>query len=808
MIEIEISSIEYSISLNELLIHVFGRDKKGKFHQIDVTGFQPYCYILVDDEKNIRNFSNYTIDRSRSFETIDGEMVYKVSTRTPGDVKRLRDRGYRVYEGDIPYVSRFLIDKQITRGIKVPGTRVSHDEVEPADVISTSRICTLDIECDDSKGFPDSRKDEIISITLHDSDSNLYQTFLVSSSFDPLSRPNSIKRGENVSIINQWAIHDPTLETGEDHYVFKFKDEKALLQGVVEYFNVFNPDIITGWNIEIFDIPYIKDRFEANGLNFSLISRVPWIKDNRIRGRRVFDLLSAYKRFKVKVQDSYKLGDVANREFGEDKLKTGGSVFELKERDKNKFVKYNKTDVELCVNLNDKLKIIEFYKELALFVGVPLEYALYPSNLIDTFILRESKGIYVLPTKNRSNETVKFQGAEVFGAVNGLFDNVAVFDLKSLYPMAMLTLNASFETKSDNGELKAPNGIRFKKNPPGLMRNIISTLLEERKAKQAARDKCEHGSPEWKKFDHQQAAIKIIMNSYYGVSGFAGFRLYDTDIAGAITSVGREVIRHTRKQIENVGYRVLYGDTDSCMVKIPGKTVEEVLENATLLEQVLNQSYTRFAKDNLNADEHYFTIRFEKLYQKFFQPGVQKRYAGHLVWEEGVTIDELDIVGFELRRSDSSLITRQIQERIFSIIFDSGDIDEVRKFIRETIRNFRKGEFSLNEIGIPGSFSKNLNQYDTINAHVRGALYSNDYLKTNFKSGDKPKRVYISHVLGKYPKTDVVCFDNENQVPKELVVDLERMMNLIIRNPLERILVSLHLTWEQVDPTYKTLFDF
>ena len=121
-------------------------------------------------------------------------------------------------------------------------------------------------------------------------------------------------------------------------------------------------------------------------------------------------------------------------------------------------------------------------------------------------------------------------------------------------------------------ELKAPNGIRFKKQPDGLTRSIISELLKERDEKKALRNTFAFGSPQYVMYDMQQNVLKVIMNTYYGVSGYTRFRLFDREIGSAVTSVGRAIIEHTRRVIEQQGYKVIYGDTDSCMVQLPPLT--------------------------------------------------------------------------------------------------------------------------------------------------------------------------------------------------------------------------------------------
>jgi len=799
MIDLCVIRADYSVSFNEPLITIFCRDEEKNLVTVKVSGFKPYCYVPVFETEQIHNCGG-VIDRTVTYLAIDGVPVYKVKFRSPNGVRRLRDMGITVYEGDIPYPNRFLIDRGIMRGIRVPrkpvmkGKPIDYREIEPVTMDVDPRICVLDIECDTSRGFPKAERDPIIAITVWDSYEKEYVSF--TWDFDVKSE--------------DWlGIEAPEYSSQKNQKVMIFPSESSMLRGFIRYLDTTNPDIISGWNAQEFDIPYIMGRLNQLGMESNSLSRIKSVTDDRIRGRSVFDLLIAYKRFQVKAQDSYKLDAVAERELGRDKVALPASMDVLFRTDKKTLLYYNLVDVELCVEIDAKDKITEFYNELSRYVGTTIDRATYPANLIDNYILRKSKGRFVLPSKQKNREEHEgFQGAQVFSAVSGVYSNVVVFDLKSLYPMSMLTVNASFETKNPKGEFKTPSGTRFKKQPVGLMRDIIAGLLEERGRLKEERDSHPYGSKEWGILDKQQGAVKIVMNAYYGVSGYPGFRLYDPDIAAAITSIGREVIGHTRGFVEKSGYRVLYGDTDSCMVEIPGDTLEAVIEKASLLERELNKSYNGFAKTTLNADEHFFSIRFEKIYRKFFQPGVRKRYAGHLVWKEGKEVDIVDIVGFEQKRSDSALITRKLQERVFDIIFSTGDIEAARQYIRVTVKKFRSNGYSLDCIGIPGGFSRPLEDYAIKDAHVRGAIYANSFLKCNFRAGDKAKRVYIRAVTEKYPMTDVVCFEDGTDLPPEFVVDMERMMNMTIRNPLARILISLGLTWEQVDPSHTTLFDF
>jgi DNA polymerase I len=371
--------------------------------------------------------------------------------------------------------------------------------------------------------------------------------------------------------------------------------------------------------------------------------------------------------------------------------------------------------------------------------------------------------------------------------------------------MAMMTINASPETKDPAGELKAPNGIRFRREPDGLTRSIISDLLIEREEKKKQRNQYPLGSPEYVLYDLQQNVLKVIMNTYYGVSGYTRFRLYDREIGAAVTSVGRAIIEHTRAVIERLGYRVIYGDTDSCMVLIPPGSIEETIEKARGIEDAVNRSYAEFALRELGAERHYFSIKFEKIYRRFFQAGKKKRYAGHLTWKEGKSADEIDVVGFEIRRSDSPQITRTVQKRVMEMILHGEEYETIKNYLGDVIRNYRAGRYSLDEIGIPGGIGKDLEDYQTDDAHIRGAKYANEHLGMEFTKGSKPKRVYIRNVTARYRKTDVLCFEYGDQVPPEFQVDWELMLEKTLRQPISRIIGSLGWDWTDIDPSRTTL---
>lgn len=795
-LRIGINQVEYTVTGTGAVVHIFGREPSGRAVHLQVTGFRPYFYAPADEVDGRPLPPQVTGVDEAVFTSIKGERLRRLYTVRPTDVRDVRDR-YHHHEADIPFATRYMIDAGLTGGAEVPAETVDHTEVVPAEVDAPARLCFIDIECEDLRGFPDPARERIICITCWDSFDDEYTTLLLASA------------GTSPGFSDEWTAKNGCLWKGKSrHLVCTYETEEALMRAFAAYIREKDPDILSGWNFTDFDLPYITRRMEVLGLNPSDLSRLPGMTERTpVRGRAVFDLLTAYKKLQPSQKESYRLDAVAEDEIGERKVRYAGTISDLWLEDPERLVEYNTTDVELCVRINAKNSIVDFYRMISRYVGVPLDRTLNSSNVIDIYILRKARGRFVLPSKGNVAAD-EFEGATVFEPSLGVRENVVVLDLKSLYPMAMMTLNASPETKDPAGELRAPNGIRFRKSPDGLTRSILAELMEERDALKKRRNEYAFGSPEYTLLDLQQGVMKVIMNTYYGVSGYARFRLYDREIGAAVTSVGRAIITHTRDVIAGMGYHVLYGDTDSCMVALPKADLEETIRIAREIEGRLNESYAEFARTALNADRHFFSIKFEKVYERFFQAGKKKRYAGHLVWKEGLPVDKIDIVGFEMKRSDSPQLTREVQEHVIELILKGAGLAEMKAYLGEVIRTYRRGGYPLDEVGIPGGIGKALEEYGVQDAHIRGAIYSNTNLGTDFKRGSKPKRIYIRSVKAKYPQTDVLAFEYADQVPPEFVVDWETMLEKTIKQPIERIIEALGWTWTDVDPSRTTLFDF
>jgi len=847
------------------VVHVFGRTEDREPVHARVYEFKPYFYAPTSSvsEDRLRSYDRITgweeADAGgEPYESIRGERLTKIFGQTPRDVGQMRD-DFDHYEADILFPNRLLIDKDITSGVRVPARelddgslKVHHEEVAPVEATAAPRVNTFDIEVDDRHGFPEDGEQTIVCLTSHDSYTDEYVVWLYES-------PDGIEGPEAL------AAYDPIREDTEfDADVRVFEEEAAMLDAFIDYIQDTDPDVLTGWNFDDFDAPYLLDRIEETqsfdhdyDLDIDRLSRVDevWRSDWQgpdIKGRVVFDLLYAYKRTQFTELESYRLDAVGEQELGVGKERYTGDIGDLWEEDPERLLEYNLRDVELCVELDREQDIIDFWDEVRTFVGCKLEDATTPGDAVDMYVLHKLYGEYALPSKGQQ-ESEDYEGGAVFDPITGVRENVTVLDLKSLYPMCMVTTNASPETKVDpdayDGETyRAPNGTHFRKEPDGVIRAMVDELLTEREQKKEQRNSFSPEKPEYDRLDRQQAAVKVIMNSLYGVLGWDRFRLYDKEMGAAVTATGREVIDYTDEVVEDEGYEVVYGDTDSVMLQLgdigpadldgEAEVTDEIREKhpemgddelgliaATIqkgfeLEDIINASYDEFASERLNADDHRFQIEFEKLYRRFFQAGKKKRYAGHIVWKEGKHVDDIDITGFEYQRSDIAPITKRVQKEVIDRIVHGEDADSIKSYVGEVIEDYQAGNVDYDDVGIPGGIGKKLDNYDTDTAQVRGAKYANLLLGTNFQSGSKPKRLYLDRVhadffqrieaqegldpsrdplYGEFRRDpDVICFEYADQIPAEFEVDWDKMLDKTLKGPIARILEALDISWDEV----------
>jgi len=764
--------LEYSITNDKPIIHRWYRSGTKRIRE-DIKDFVPYFYVKETEDVSVLDRHRIVKIERSDITDIYGQRLKKIFVKLPRDVGQQREKFSQTYEADILFPIRYLIDSKINWG-------------------DYPDVMYIDIEVDDKEGFPEPSKAlyKITCITCYDRLHNVYVSFVLSDN------KNIIKTAKKNRISGK----------DEKQSIYKFTDERDLLNTFTEYLSDMDPDIITGYNVYDFDLPYIVKRMENLGLSASKLSPINRITLPSVRivngkefkepldiaGRMIFDLLTTYKKLHITGLNSYSLNDVCKEELGVEKLGKGKRTWQMNEEE---LLSYNVSDVELIVALDDKVKIIKFFWDLANFVRCPLNWTLFNNKMIDLWILHNAHGNFALPTKPKVKGE-DYDGATVLDNKAGIYKDVPVFDLARIYPNIIVSCNLSPECLTATGDINLGNGTKTTSDI-GFIPKIILQLFELRNTFEKQKKQTDINSEEYKQIENKIQFVKNLINSIYGVYAYVGFRLYNKQIAESVTYVGRKIIDWTKSVVESRGFTVVYGDTDSIMVQLNGN--DDPVTKSKELEQVLNASYDDFAK-TMNIKKHSFSIKFEKMFSTVTFLGVKKKYAGYLSWKDGKSVDTFIVKGFEAIRSDNSKFTKKFQLELLKRINKEPDNEKTNKFINDTIDTFKKA--NVEDIGIPKGLNKVLDEYNANAIHVRAVKYSNMYLGTNFKTGDKPKILYVKKV-NKKPKTDVIAFDSTTSLDG-VIIDYEKMVDVLLMKKIDNIYKPLG--WNYIPKTNLSLW--
>jgi DNA polymerase elongation subunit (family B) len=588
---------------------------------------------------------------------------------------------------------------------------------------------------------------------------------------------------------------------GDDGPQIVFKevlDERILFSKFRIALQQIDPDIITGWNVDYFDVTTMENR--AKNQQYSM-------PDYRIYS--IFDLMKGYDRMHTG-RTYKKLEYVAQTELGVGKLPRD-KIHIMFKNDKEKLCLYNIWDVELCRRIDIARNVLVRHLNFAWFAGADLDKTHYSEPLLDKYILHEIGGKVILPSKDMLKKTGIDKGALVAEPVKGRFNLVAVLDFASMYPNSIISCNISPETQikpNDNytGDMfELPSGRKYYKSPPGFIPIIVSRLMNMRKQVKNEMKKFEKGSVEYKRKYEEQTSIKYFVNSAYGIVGSESFRLADGDVASDVTHLGRVLIQYTMDKVKEWGYTVLYADTDSVYFQTGAESLEQGVEIAKDVEQKLNILYKEYAKSWNGSKECTHNIKCEKIYQTWLQAGVKKRHCGLVGWDYDTeqkfivhlpSESRLDVKGFEIVRANASKLTKRIQKEVIITALESENCKELLiKYLRQLHSDFYAKKYDLDML-IPGSANKE--EYKVKSAHVRAIDYSMENNITNLQKGDPYTWMYVQCVVGK-PQTDVVALDiDAESIPDTIKIDYEKMWERSVASPLSHILGALDIDLNMV----------
>lgn len=827
----QLLDVDYIMLENHPVVRILGKTEEGKIVCGFFEGFFPYFYILPkegmedlvineikknfqNDLKNIEKVKRFLPIGYREEKTEMLKIILKDPSRTSVIREHLRKLNFieEIFEADILFKYRFMADFQLfgMNWYKIVGTPIQTqtvkadlvikiEKIEPIEKIENSpfKYMSLDIEVV-SSGLPNPLEEPISIISL---------------SFFPAFD------GKNTMVL----IAKNNLKKKEDD-VLTFNNEKEMLEKFLEIIEKFDPDIVIGYNINDFDLPYINERLKINKLRRSIgrcnekSLSCRKIGENQYRnsvfGRVIVDpywiIKDMASRGFFRGMKRFSLGDVSKYILGEDKIEFSVSdMIEVwRKNDENeikRFIDYARKDSELALKLVLEKQLLDKYIGISKVSGLLLQDSLDTGEAgkVENLLLREfNKECFVLPCKPTEKEIERrkaerdvkgFKGAFVLEPEVGLHTNcVAYLDFASMYPSIFISYNICpttllTEKRNDIETITTPFGTTFvsQKIRRGIIPKTLERLIKERNAVKAQMKN--ENEPERKRaLDAYQEGLKRIANASYGYTGFMLGRIYVLDIANAITSCGRYYIQETKRLIESTtNYKVIYGDTDSVMIKTNTQDVEKAIEIGNNIANFLNEKF-----------EGKLKIKVENIFKTLLIL-TKKRYAGWSFEKLDSTFkDEIVMKGIETVRRDWCDLVSETQEAVLNILLKEQDPKKAFTYFKEVVQKLQNGEIPLEKLVIIKGISKRPDEYKGIQPHVELIKKMKRRGEANIPSiGERVGFVIVKGLQmvseraesPEYVRKHGLKIDSRYYIESQLLPPLERIFEVIGVNKAELI---------------------
>jgi len=681
--------IDYLTINGNVVVRLWCKDEDGIFVAYD-DSFEPYFYVLGEDisendlnikiERKGELISTKRVEKVRMKIFGKEKEVFKVYAKHPQHVPKLREtfsQFAEVREADIPFVYRYLIDKDLASfdGIKM--------KCEEADFGSSLRSYKVfDVKREEREGFPE------VSILAFDCEM-LAEMGMPDPKKDPII-VISVKSGEYENIIN-----------GDD--------EKAVIREFIEVLKEIDPDIIVGYNQDNFDWPYLKKRATFHGIKLDIGRDGTELTIRggrpRIAGRLNVDLYDiAMRTIDVKIKTLENIAEFLGRKVEIADIEAKDISKHWNKGNREAVIRYSRQDVMHTYFIAEEL--LPMHYELSKMIRVPLDDVtrMGRGKQVDWLLLSEAYKLREL-APNPTEFSQSYEGAFVLEPERGLHENVVCLDFASMYPSIMISFNISPDTLSrENCDcFVAPEvGHRFLKKPDGFFKRILRMLIERRREIKRQMKELDYSSPQYLLLNIKQETLKILTNSFYGYTGWGMARWYCRECAEATTAWGRHFIKTSAKMAEDMGFEVLYGDTDSIFIKKDGMDLSK-------LKKEVDELIGKLSKElpiQIEIDEFYRTIFFVE----------KKRYAGYT--DSGRII----VKGLEVRRGDWCELAKKVQKSVIEIILKEKNIDRAVNLVKDVIDKIRRGEFGIDEYIIYKSLTRKPSRYESVQAHVKAAM--------------------------------------------------------------------------------------
>ncbi|MDA0124710.1 MULTISPECIES: DNA polymerase II [Vibrio] len=682
--------------------------------QLLIQGERPVFFIeqaQIEQTKRFATSKQIAVDiRSLELKNFQLTPLAACYTQTTKDAFALQDELKQNdivhFEGDVRLADRYLMERFIKGSMEFTGNQQSLNGFQ--------RI--QNAKCRTGEYQP---KLHVVSLDLECSEKGILYSIGLDSPVD--SRVIMIGEPEQAETPIQWV-----------------KDEKALLDALIAWFKQFDPDVIVGWNVIDFDFRLLHKRAEWHNMKLILgrADQPSFFRSSAqsqqgfisIPGRVVLDGIDTLKTATYHFR-SWSLESVSQELLGE-----GKEIHNVHDRmdeinrmyrsDKPSLAKYNLQDCVLVNKIFDHTHLLDFAIERSRLTGVELDrVGGSVAAFTNLYLPQIHRAGYVAPNLNPEN-WIASPGGYVMDSIPNLYDSVLVLDFKSLYPSIIrsflidpMGLVEGLQLEIGKAEDEAVPGFRG-----GQFHRSKHFLPEMIEKLWAARDVAKKNNE--KAFSQ---AIKIIMNSFYGVLGSSGCRFFDTRLASSITMRGHEIMKQTKVLIEAKGYQVIYGDTDSTFVSLNGPYSQADADKIGIeLVEYINQWWGDHLRDEYNLNS-ILELEYETHYRKFLMPtirgaetGSKKRYAGLI--GEGEK-ERIIFKGLESARTDWTPLAQRFQNTLYQMIFHGEDPSD---YVREMVEKTNSGEFD-DQLVYQKRLRRKLHEYQkNIPPQVRAARLADD----------------------------------------------------------------------------------
>ncbi len=677
----------------------------------------------------------------------------------------LRKHSIPLMEADIQPTERFLMERFVYGAATIEGKadrKPCHTEYTDPRVNASHnylpelKVMSLDIET-----------------SMYDNKLYSIGVYVESYLDDENIKPNTNTGSES----RVFMLGDSTL-TGLGELLSFHDSEKSLLLAFLSWLEKSDPDIVIGWNVINFDLRFLQRKADTLGVPFAFgreRASIEWRQSRddshhytlTVPGRAVLDGIDTLKSATFNFE-SFSLEYVASALLKRGKLihdvdNRGHEITRLFQQDKVALAKYNIEDCRLVWDIFVETQLISFSLQRSKMTGLALDrFGGSVAAFDNRYLPRLHRKGYVAPSFVKGSGQAGSPGGYVMDSKPGIYKNVLVLDFKSLYPSIIRTFKidplalalSKIHQENSEGVKEASEVLDVERFAPGFngacfdrANAILPDLINEL---WVLRDiaKTKHN-------DAMSQAIKILMNSFYGVLGTAGCRFFDNRLPSSITLRGHEILQKTKTLVEEKGYQVIYGDTDSLFVWLQDQSAIEdkdyVFKCGEELASTLNDWWSTYL-DREYRLESFLELEFESCFSVFVMPtirgaeqGSKKRYAGRKLSRAGASVeDEIVFKGLEAVRTDWTVVAREFQRELYRRVFFDEPYEE---FIRQCVRDIYEGSCD-DKLVYRKRIRRRLDEYQrNVPPHVQAARIADLMLEREGRAPRYTRGGWVQYVM-------------------------------------------------------------